>query len=168
MSALCGGEAPAHPPAPPRPSLPPSHHVRSPGPLAELVARLRGAGRVALDTEADSLYHYREKVCVFQLSFSGENYVVDPLAGLDLVELVRVLEEKPLIIHGADYDLRLMRASFGFRPRREVCDTMLAAQLLGVRHRAQGGEHAHALVPPVEQVQGRNRHHAHLSRQETR
>lgn len=135
MSPLRDGAAPAPPSAPslPSPSPTPARYVRSPGPLAELVARLRGAGRVALDTEADSLYHYREKVCVFQLSFSGENYIVDPLAGLDLAELVRALAEKPVIIHGADYDLRLMRASFGFRPRREVCDTMLAAQLLGYR-----------------------------------
>jgi ribonuclease D len=133
VSALHAGDARDHPPAPRRPDPISSLYVRSPEPLAGLLARLRGADRVALDTEADSLYHYREKVCVFQLSFSGDNYIVDPLAGLDLAELVRILEEKPLIIHGADYDLRLMRASFGFRPRREVCDTMLAAQLLGYR-----------------------------------
>lgn len=138
MSALHAGDARGHTPAAPGPSAAvpspiSSRYIRSLEPLAGLLARLRGADRVALDTEADSLYHYREKVCVFQLSFSGDNYIVDPLAGLDLAELVRVLEEKPLIIHGADYDLRLMRASFGFRPRREVCDTMLAAQLLGYR-----------------------------------
>ena len=107
--------------------------VASAGPLAELVARLSGTARVALDTEADSLYHYREKLCVFQLSFAGGDYIVDPLAGLDLTGLARVLAEKQLIIHGADYDLRLMRASLGFRPNGEVFDTMLAAQLLGYR-----------------------------------
>lgn len=138
MSTLHAGDARYHPHAPrhPSPASPPPipyRYIRSAGPLAELVARLRGADRAALDAEADSLYHYREKVCVFQLSFSGINYIVDPLAGLDLAELSRVLEEKALIIHGADYDLRLMRVSFGFRPRRGVCDTMLAAQLLGYR-----------------------------------
>ncbi len=39
---------------------------------------------------------------------------------------------KPLILHGGDYDLRMMRASLGFRARREVFDTMIAAQLLGI------------------------------------
>ncbi|MCX6356807.1 MAG: HRDC domain-containing protein [Candidatus Aureabacteria bacterium] len=138
MSALHAGDGRYHPhaprdPAPVSPAPIPYHYIRSAQPLTELVARLRGADRVALDTEADSLYHYREKVCVFQLSFSGVNYIVDPLAGLDLAELSRVLEEKALIIHGADYDLRMMRISLGFRPRRGVSDTMLAAQLLGYR-----------------------------------
>ncbi|MFW6162445.1 MAG: ribonuclease D, partial [Planctomycetota bacterium] len=36
-----------------------------------------------------------------------------------------------LVFHGADYDLRLMRSSFGFRPGGGVFDTMIAAQLLG-------------------------------------
>ncbi len=122
--------------APPHAAPPeriPAIYVVSPEAAAELAARLRGAGRVALDTEADSLYHYREKVCVFQLSFSGANYVVDALAGLDPSELIRALEEKPLVIHGADYDLRLMRSCFGFRPRGGVFDTMLAARLLGYK-----------------------------------
>jgi ribonuclease D len=111
----------------------PSRYVKSADSLAELVARLGAADRVALDIEADSLYHYREKVCVFQLSFSGVNYIVDALAGLNLAELLRALEGKALIIHGADYDLYMMRVSFGFRALRGVCDTMLAAQLLGYR-----------------------------------
>jgi len=115
------------------PSAGPARCIASAGPLADLVARLGEAPRVALDTEADSLYHYREKLCVFQLSFSGLDYIVDPLAGLDLSGLARVLATKPLVIHGADYDLRLMRASLGFRPAAGVFDTMLAAQLLGYR-----------------------------------
>ena len=45
---------------------------------------------------------------------------------------MEALAEKPLILHGGDYDLRMMRASMGFRPRREVFDTMIAAQLLGI------------------------------------
>jgi ribonuclease D len=35
-------------------------------------------------------------------------------------------------VHGGDFDLRMMRAWKGFRPRREVFDTMIAAQLLGI------------------------------------
>ncbi|HEY7221162.1 MAG TPA: HRDC domain-containing protein, partial [Candidatus Binatia bacterium] len=44
------------------------------------------------------------------------------------------LAGKPLILHGGDFDLRMMRASLGFRARREVFDTMIAAQLLGIEH----------------------------------
>jgi len=42
------------------------------------------------------------------------------------------LAEKRLILHGGDYDLRVMRASLDFRTRGEVFDTMIAAQLLGL------------------------------------
>jgi ribonuclease D len=97
-----------------------------------LIQHLRATERVAMDTEADSLHNYFEKVCLIQLSFDGEHYLVDPLAQLELAEFVEVLAEKPLILHGGDYDLRMMRASMQFWPRCEVFDTMIAAQLLGI------------------------------------
>jgi ribonuclease D len=100
--------------------------------METLIQHVDGAERVALDTEADSLHNYFEKVCLVQLSLGGEHYVVDPLAGLDLGGFLEALAEKPLIVHGGDYDLRMMRASMDFRPRRDVFDTMIAAQLLGI------------------------------------
>ncbi len=99
--------------------------------LEQLLPLVQQAGEIAVDTEADSLHHYFEKVCLIQLSVDQEDIIVDPLAGCDLSPLLNVLAEKPLILHGADYDLRMLRASFGFHPRRPVFDTMLAAQLLG-------------------------------------
>ncbi len=99
--------------------------------LADLTETLRGAARVGVDTEADSLHHYFEKVCLIQLSFSGANYIVDPLAGFSLAEFLEVLSQKELILQGADYDLRMLKKTFGFRPKAPVFDTMLAAQVLG-------------------------------------
>lgn len=99
--------------------------------LARMTEILRGAVRAGVDTEADSLHHYFEKVCLIQLSFSGANYIIDPLAGFSLSEFFEVLAEKELIFQGADYDLRLLKKSFGFRPRTRIFDTMLAAQILG-------------------------------------
>ena len=107
-------------------------YVRERAAMERLIQRIGAAERVALDTEADSLHNYFEKVCLVQLSFGGEHYLIDPLAGLDLNGLSEALADKPLILHGGDYDLRMMRASMGFRPRREVFDTMIAAQLLGL------------------------------------
>ncbi len=99
--------------------------------LAALAGRIAAAPRVAIDTEADSLHHYFEKVCLIQLSAGGGNWIVDPLAGCDLAPLFRALEGKEIVFHGADYDLRLLRLSCGFTPRGRVFDTMLAARLLG-------------------------------------
>jgi len=102
--------------------------------LAPLLAALRETETVALDTEADSLHHYHEKICLLQLSATvgGEDrhWIVDPLAGLDLAPLLALLEERKLLIHGLDYDLRLLHRAYGTRPFR-VFDTMLAAQILG-------------------------------------
>jgi ribonuclease D len=106
-------------------------YVRERAVMETLIQSIGTAQRVALDTEADSLHNYFEKVCLVQLSLGGEHYLVDPFCGLDLNGLLEGLADKPLILHGGDYDLRMMRASMGFRPRREVFDTMIAAQLLG-------------------------------------
>jgi len=99
--------------------------------MLDLVPRLEGAQEIALDIEADSLHHYFEKVCLIQLSAGGEHFIVDPLCGLDLSPLLGLLARRPLVLHGADYDIRMMRSSFGFLPKTEVFDTMLAARLLG-------------------------------------
>ncbi len=99
--------------------------------LARINKMLQGTARVGMDTEADSLHHYFEKVCLIQLSFLGKNYIIDPLAGFSLGEFFEVLSKKELIFHGADYDLRILKKSFGFRPTAPVYDTMLAAQVLG-------------------------------------
>jgi ribonuclease D len=107
-------------------------YVREPSAMEALIERVGAAERVGLDTEADSLHNYFEKVCLIQLSLGDEHYILDPLAGLELGGFVDALAEKPLILHGGDYDLRMMRTSLGFRTRREVFDTMIAAQLLGI------------------------------------
>jgi len=100
--------------------------------LAALCSRIAQAEVVALDTEANSLHNYYERVCLLQITLDDEHFIVDPLAEADLTELIEVLREKHLLLHGADYDLRLMRATFGFAPNSPVFDTMLAAQLLGI------------------------------------
>jgi ribonuclease D len=107
-------------------------YIREPAAMESLVRHIGTAERVALDTEADSLHNYFEKVCLIQLSLEGEHYLVDPLSGLDMSGFSEALAEKPLIVHGGDYDLRMLRAALGFRPRGEVFDTMIAAQLLGI------------------------------------
>ncbi len=103
----------------------------TPAGLERLAAAVEAADEVPLDTEGDSLHHYFTKVCLLQISLGDDHYIIDPLAGMDLQPLLDALATTPIIFHGADYDLRQLRSSFDFRPRRPVFDTMLAAQLLG-------------------------------------
>ena len=114
------------------PASAPYEYIDTAPAVEALVARLRDAPRVALDIEADSLHSYYQKVCLIQLTFGDENCIVDPLVGVDISVFLRALAAKTLIIHGADYDLRMLRASFGFRAEGEVHDTLFAAQILGM------------------------------------
>lgn len=87
--------------------------------------------RIAIDTEADSLHCYFEKLCLIQISVPGTDLLVDPLAGMSLEPLFAALAGKELIFHGADYDLRLLRR-VGFEAPGHIFDTMIAARLIGL------------------------------------
>jgi ribonuclease D len=100
--------------------------------LTGFLPKLRAADWIALDTEADSLHAYPEKLCLIQITLGKEDFLIDPLARLELAPLWTELKKHPLILHGADYDLRLLRKNHGFVPDR-IFDTMLASRLLGDR-----------------------------------
>lgn len=102
-----------------------------PGSLAPLMSALERVDEVFLDTEADNMYRYKTRVCLLQFMVDGEIFLVDVLApGMKLDRLWPVLAEKHLVMHGSDFDLRLLHDLCGFRPK-SIFDTMLAAQLLG-------------------------------------
>ena len=124
--------------------------------LASLTEQIESADRVAVDTEADSLHSYREKLCLLQISVpapdavvgvsdAGQSvspdhesartvcdHIVDPLANIDLEPLRRALETKEIVLHGADYDLRMLRRGLNLAASK-IFDTLIAARLLGVR-----------------------------------
>lgn len=100
--------------------------------LAAFLPVVRAADWIAVDTEADSLHAYPEKVCLIQITTTAGDRLVDPLAALDLDALLAALAGHQLIMHGADYDLRLLFKHHGFIPHA-IFDTMIAARLLGRR-----------------------------------
>jgi ribonuclease D len=101
--------------------------------LAAFLPALQKADWIAIDTEADSLHAYPEKLCLIQVSMERCDELVDPLSPqIDLKPLLQELHEHELILHGADYDLRLMRKNLNFVPKA-IFDTMLASRLLGCR-----------------------------------
>ncbi len=99
--------------------------------LAALLETLRAAPWIALDTEADSLHAYPEKVCLIQVSSTAGDDLIDPLANINLAPLFTFLGGHEILMHGADYDLRLLHKHHNFVPRA-IFDTMLASRLLGV------------------------------------
>jgi ribonuclease D len=111
-------------------SRPPAYTlIDQPGQLAPLLAALDRVGEVSLDTEADNMYHYRTRVCLLQFLVGNEIFLVDSLAPLQLDGLWSRLAGKHLVMHGSDFDLRLLHDFCRFRPK-SIFDTMLAAQLV--------------------------------------
>lgn len=106
--------------------------IASDAELAAILPLLGPVERVAIDTEADSLHCYFEKLCLVQMSFSGKDYLIDPLASFDLSPLAAALAGKEIVLQGADFDLRLMKRAFDFTASK-VFDTVIAARLLGLR-----------------------------------
>jgi ribonuclease D len=100
--------------------------------LESVIEAIRVSSWIAADTEADSLHAYPEKLCLLQFSVETGDFLVDTLAGLDLSGLLDALRGRELILHGADYDLRMLRKTFNFVPTA-IFDTMTAARLLGYK-----------------------------------
>lgn len=102
--------------------------------IAEVCHRAKKGERIALDTEADSFHSYHHKLCLIQLSFAREQVLIDPLAaGREaLAPLAELLEDRRIakVMHGADYDLRVLDRDLGAQVRN-LRDTQVAAQLLG-------------------------------------
>ena len=98
--------------------------------LEAMIGRMDGTDTVFFDLEADSMHHFFAKICLVQILVGDQCFLVDPLSGIPMEPFLDKLAGKNMILHGADYDLRMLYQKYGFRPQR-IFDTMLAAQLLG-------------------------------------
>ncbi len=130
--------------------------IRTPDELTALARELAGAEAVAVDTEADSLHHYPERLCLVQLGDAGGRaWLVDPLALPDLEPLRPLCAATATlkVFHGADNDLAHLKRRFGFAFAR-ISDTVLAARFLGLRELGLDALLARYLgIPPVKSQQ---------------
>ena len=55
------------------------------------LAALRAAPRLASDLEANSRYAYTERACLIQISTADADFILDPLAALDLSGLGEIV-----------------------------------------------------------------------------
>lgn len=108
-------------------------HVRDASEAGELARDLRESSRLALDCEAAGFHRYSDRLCLLQITTERATYIVDPLS-FDPTRLLRQPLEDPdveIVMHGADFDLRLLDRDLGIR-LRGLFDTQVAAALLGV------------------------------------
>lgn len=115
-------------------TLPPFKFVKNHWTWTNCLAKLQQEPKVAIDLEANSLYAYRERVCLIQISIPGQDYIIDPTAGFDLEALGRIVADQAVekIFHAAEYDLILMKRQYGWT-LNNLFDTMWATRILGKR-----------------------------------
>jgi len=104
-------------------------------PRLEGTARILGQAKtIGVDLEADSMYHYFEKVCLIQIATESASYLIDPLALRDLSALHPVFSNSRIrkVFHGADYDIRSLYRDFRLEVEN-LFDTQLACKFLGLR-----------------------------------
>jgi ribonuclease D len=101
--------------------------------LRAAVDRLASCRTIAMDLEADAMFHFREKVCLIQLALPGQAMALDPLAIEDLSLLGPLLADPCVekVFHGADFDVRSLYRDFGFEIHN-LFDTQIACRFLGM------------------------------------
>ena len=89
---------------------------------------------IAIDTEGASFHRFVDRIYLLQLSTAEHSAVIDPLPIGTPTLLGTLLEDRSIevVLHDADYDLRLLHQDYGWRVTH-LFDTRVAAQLLGLR-----------------------------------
>lgn len=100
--------------------------------LQEVAGAVAEVRLFAADTEAAGYHRYHDRICLLQISTRHDTFLVDTLAIRELTGLAELFAspEHEVILHDADYDLRLLARDYGVHVRG-LFDTKIAAQLLG-------------------------------------
>ena len=100
--------------------------------LKDLARTIETETTIGVDLEADSMYHFKEKVCLIQVSSPSLTVVIDPLMVEDLSPVKPIFKNRTIckIFHGADYDVRSLYRDFGIAINN-LFDTELACRFLG-------------------------------------
>ena len=102
--------------------------------LKKALKNIETEKRVGFDLEADSMYHFSEKVCLLQVASKNTAFAIDTvkLRDLSLLKPLFLRNDVIKIFHGADYDVRSLFRDFGIEIKN-LFDTELASRFLGIR-----------------------------------
>jgi ribonuclease D len=102
--------------------------------LKAVVPELKKSVAIAVDLEADSMFNFKERVCLVQMAVPGMTLVIDTLKVNNLSALKSLFLNRSIqkIFHGADYDIRSLFRDFGIEVSN-LFDTELACRFLGIR-----------------------------------
>ena len=111
--------------------------IDTPAALEQATELLAQHSVIACDTESDSFFAYRPRVCLIQFTVQNadgtvEDLLLDPLAEFDLGPLGAVLgdPQRTLIFHAAENDVIQLSHELGWR-MGHLFDTQIASFVLG-------------------------------------
>lgn len=106
--------------------------IATPQALQQMTNSIAAEPMLAIDTESNSLFAYKERVCLVQISTPAVDYLIDPLAIDDLSPLAPLFANptQQKIFHAAEYDLICLKRDYSFT-FSNIFDTMIAARILG-------------------------------------
>lgn len=109
-------------------------YLDTPNAVDRFLADLGGISAIGIDTEGASFHRFVDRIYLLQLSTADHSAVIDPLSIGTPTQLGALLEDRSIevILHDADYDLRLLHQDYGWKVTH-LFDTRVAAQLLGLR-----------------------------------
>lgn len=102
--------------------------------LEQFAKQLKGINCLAVDLEADSMFHFQERVCLIQMATLDQSVVIDPIECSDLAVLRPVFKDPSVckIFHGSDYDVRSLFRDFEIEVHN-LFDSQLASMYMGYR-----------------------------------
>lgn len=110
----------------------PARYIDTQDALQHLVQTLSQESIIAIDTESNSLYAYREQVCLIQISTRTADFIVDTVTLDDISPLYDIFTRPDIekVFHAAEYDIICLKRDYGITVRN-LFDTMYAVHLLG-------------------------------------
>ncbi|MBZ0278322.1 MAG: ribonuclease D, partial [Anaerolineae bacterium] len=114
--------------------LPPAVYIDHDREFRRLAGKLVHEPLLAIDTESNSLYAYRERVCLIQISTRKQDFIVDPLRVADLAPLGDLLANPRIekVFHAAESDLTGLKRDYEFE-LHNLFDTLVAARICGLK-----------------------------------
>ena len=113
-------------------SMHPPKLIASQPELDKFLEYICDAKHLAVDSESNSYFAYRPRVCLIQISQNHEDFILDPLALEDISPLGRIFADPSIekVLHAAENDLIGFKKDFRFQ-MQNVFDTSVACRLLG-------------------------------------
>jgi ribonuclease D len=99
--------------------------------LQEITDHLQQQDIIAVDLEANSLFAFRERISLIQVSTYDNDYVIDPLSISDMEPLLWVLRNPKIrkVMHGSDFDIVSFKRDYN-TGIVNLFDTLVAARFL--------------------------------------